>query len=159
VWLAGPQGSGRSKLARAIERRLFARGGAPFVLDGDALRGGLNADLGDTPADGAETIRRSAEIAAHLAASGCIVIVAVASPSAAGRARARAIGGKRFYEVHVDAAAGASDAAYEAPGAPDLRLDASRHDPQTNALQVEQLLETAGVIASGDRPAGGEFAI
>jgi bifunctional enzyme CysN/CysC len=160
VWLTGPKGSGTSKLARAAERRLFERGGAPIVLEGRTLQGGLNADLGDTPAEEAETIRRTAEVAAHLAESGLIVIVAAVSPSAAGRAQARAIGGKRFYEVHVDAAAaGASDAAFEPPSAPDLRLDTSRHDLETNSLQVELLLETAGVIASGDRPAGGEFAI
>jgi bifunctional enzyme CysN/CysC len=161
VWLTGRKGSGTSKLARAIERRLFERGGAPIVLEGNALRGGLNADLGDTPADRAETTRRTAEVAAHLAQNGFIAIVTAVSASAAGRARAREIGGKRFYEVHVDAAAetGASDATYEASGAPDLRIDTKRHDLETNSLQVEQLLETAGVIASGDRPAGGEFAI
>jgi bifunctional enzyme CysN/CysC len=160
IWLTGPESSGASMLARAIERRLFERGGAPIVLEGTALHSGLNADLGNTPADRAETIRRTAEVAAHLARNGFIAIVAAASPSAAGRARARAIGGKRFYEVHVDAAAGpdAPDAAYETPAAPDLRID-TKHDLETNALQVEHLLETAGVIASGDRPAGGEFAI
>jgi bifunctional enzyme CysN/CysC len=161
VWLTGRKGSGTSKLARAIERRLFERGGTPIVLEGNALLGGLNADLGDTPADRAETTRRTAEVAAHLAQNGFIAIVTAVSASAAGRARAREIGGKRFYEVHVDAAAetGASDATYEASGAPDLRIDTKRHDLETNSLQVEQLLETAGVIASGDRPAGGEFAI
>jgi bifunctional enzyme CysN/CysC len=161
VWLTGRDGSGTSRLARAIERRLFDRGGAPIVLDAEALRQGLNADLGDTPAAAAEAIRRTAEMAAHLAQSGFVVIVAAASPSAAGRAQARAIGGKHFYEVHLDAtgAPEASDAAYEAPTAPDLRLDAKRHDLDSNSLQVEQLLETTGVIASGNRPVGGEFAI
>jgi bifunctional enzyme CysN/CysC len=161
VWLTGHEDSGTAQLARAIERRLFERGGAPIVLEGDALQSGLNADLGDTPADRGETIRRTAEVAAHLARNGFIVIVAALSPAAAGRAQARAIGGKRFYEVHVDTAgaADAADAAYEAPAAPDLKLDTNRHDLDTNSLQVERLLETAGVIASGDRPAGGEFAI
>jgi bifunctional enzyme CysN/CysC len=161
VWLTGRQGSGTAKLARAIERRLFDRGGAPILLEAEALWRGLNADLGDTLAAEAEAIRRTAEVAAHLAQAGFIVIVAAASPSAAGRAQARATGGKRFYEVHLDTASDIEthDAAYEAPGAPDLRLDAKRHDLDTNSLQVEQLLETSGVIASGDRPAGGEFAI
>jgi adenylylsulfate kinase-like enzyme len=127
------------------------------VLEDKALRSGLNADLGATPAGNAERARRTAEVAAQIARSGLIAIVAAVSPSAAERAQARVIGGKRFYEVHVDAAA--TDAAYEPPGAPDLRLDAQRHDLETNALQVEQLLETAGVIQTGDRPAGGEFAI
>jgi bifunctional enzyme CysN/CysC len=159
VWLTGAQGSGIAKLARAIERRLFEHGGAPIVLDGYSLQGGLNADLGDTPADRAEIVRRIAEVAAHLARSGFIVIVAAASPAAAGRAQARAIGGKGFYEIHVDAAAAAGDAAYEAPTAPDLRLDSDCYDLETRSLQIEQLLETAGVIASGERPVGGEFAI
>jgi adenylylsulfate kinase-like enzyme len=158
VWLTGRKGSGKSKLARLIERRLFDRGGAPIVLEAQALRSGLNADLGDTPAEEAESIRRIAAVAAHLAQTGFIVIVAAVSPFAAERAQARAIGGKRFYEVHLDAAS-ESDAAYESPSAPDLRLDASSYDLETNSLQVELLLETAGVIASGDRPAGGEFAI
>jgi bifunctional enzyme CysN/CysC len=158
VWLTGADGSGASKLARAVERRLFDRGGAPVVLDPDALRSGLNADLGARPADQAETIRRTVEVAAHLARNGFIVIVTAVSPTEAGRAQARAIGGKHFYEIHVDAAA-AAGAAYEAPVAPDLKLDIHRYDLDTNSLQVEQLLETAGVIASGDRPAGGEFAI
>jgi bifunctional enzyme CysN/CysC len=161
LWLTGAQGSGVAKLARAIERRLFERGGAPLVLDGSMLQNRLNADLGGAPADQAEAIRRTTEIAAHLAQSGLIVIVAAVSPSAAGRAQARRIGGKGFYEIHVDGAAesGAADAAFEPPGAPDLRLDTNRHDLKTNSLQVEQLLETAGVIASGERPDGGEFAI
>jgi bifunctional enzyme CysN/CysC len=161
LWLTGAQGSGVAKLARAFERRLFERGGAPLVLDGSVLQSGLNADLGGAPADQAEAIRRTAAIAAHLAQSGFIVIVAAASPSAADRAQARAIGGKGFYEIHVDGVveSGAADAAYEAPGAPDLRLDTNRHDLETNSLQIEQLLETAGVIASGERPVGGEFAI
>jgi bifunctional enzyme CysN/CysC len=161
VWLTGRKGAGKSRLARLIERRLFERGGVPIVLEAGALRSGLNTDLGDTPAAEAESVRRTAAVAAQLAQTGFIVIVAAVSPSAAGRAQARALGGKRFYEVHLDTAGetGASDAAYETPSAPDLRLDADSHDVETNSLQVELLLETAGVIASGDRPAGGEFAI
>jgi hypothetical protein len=125
------------------------------VLDGRALRHGLNANLGDTPADHAEALRRTAEVAAHLAQSGFIAIVAAVSGMAADH-DARTIIGKGFYEIHVDAGA---DAACAPPGAPDLRLEARRYDLATNALQVEQLLETAGVIASDNRPAGGEFAI
>ena len=84
LWLTGQQGAGVAKLARAVERRLLERGGDPIVLDGGMLQSGLNADLGSAPADQAEAIRRIAEIAAHLARSGFIVVVAAVSPSAAG---------------------------------------------------------------------------
>ncbi len=159
VWLTGQPGSGKSKLARAIERRLFARGGTSIVLDGRALRAGLNADLGDTATDRAETMRRIAQIAAHLANDGFIALVAAISPSAHERAQAREIAGKRFYEVHVATSAEPlqhADPTYEPPVAPDLRIDAG-HDLETNSQQIEHLLETAGVIGS-ERP-GGEFAI
>ena len=156
VWLTGARGAARSKLARAIERRLFERGAKAIVLDGRALRHGVNADLGEGPAEEAEALRRIAEIAAHLAQSGLIAIVTAASGTAAARNEARTIGGKGFYEVHVDAGA---DPDYEPPSAPDLRLDACGFDLATNAFEVEQLLETAGVMASDNRTAGGEFAI
>src|SRR6266705_2817033 len=82
VWLTGLPGSGKSTLARALERRLFDRGGTPVLLDGDTLRTGLNADLGFAPAERSENVRRIAEIAAHLARSGLVAIVAAVSPSA-----------------------------------------------------------------------------
>jgi bifunctional enzyme CysN/CysC len=158
VWLTGPRGAGKAKLARGVERRLFERGGAPIVLDDQSLRAGLNSDLGDAAADHAEMLRRTAELAAYLAHSGFIAIVVASTPATTDRARAREIGGKGFYEVHVDAAIG-TDPAFEPPGAPDLRLDMDRYDLKSSALQVEQLLETAGVIHSNDQPPGGEFAI
>jgi adenylylsulfate kinase-like enzyme len=128
------------------------------VLDDQSLRAGLNSDLGNAAADHAEMLRRTAELAAYLAHSGVIAIVVASTPAATDRARAREIGGKGFYEVHVDAAIG-TDPAFEPPGAPDLRLDMDRYDLKSSALQVEQLLETAGVIHSNDQPPGGEFAI
>jgi bifunctional enzyme CysN/CysC len=158
VWLTGPRGAGKAKLARALEQRLFERGGAAVVLDEGGLRAGLNGDLGGRPADHAEILRRTAEIAAYLARGGFIAVVVADSPSASGRARAREIGGKGFYEVHVDAATGA-DRAFEAPSAPDLRLETQHHDLKSNSLQVEQMLEMAGVIHSNAQPPGGEFAI
>jgi bifunctional enzyme CysN/CysC len=124
------------------------------VLESRSLQRGLNADLAHTPAGAGEALRRTAEIAAHLAQSGFVAIVAAVSSTAAERDAARKIGGKSFFEVHVDAGA---DQTYEPPGAPDLRLDARRHDLASNALQIEQLLASAGVIAGGT--AGGEFAI
>ena len=82
IWLTGLPGSGKSTLARALERRLFSRGGSPILLDGDTLRAGLNGDLGFSPQDRSENIRRLAEVATHLARNGHIAIVAAVSPSA-----------------------------------------------------------------------------
>ncbi len=154
LWLTGARGAGAAKLARAVERQLFARGFMPVVLQGAALRAHLNTDLADAPADRAEASRRTAAVAAHLAQSGFIAIVAAVSTNAADRERARAISGKGFYEVHIDAG---NDPA--APAAPDLKLDARHSDLAANAREIERLLETAGVIAGGERPVGGEFAI
>jgi bifunctional enzyme CysN/CysC len=180
IWLTGLPGSGKSTLARAIERRVFDRGGIPVLLDGDTLRAGLNADLGFTPADRSENVRRLAEVAAHLAGNGLIAIVAAVSPSAAGRAQARRIGGKRFYEVYVATPpevceirdpkghyrqaragriAGFTGAGYEPPSAPDLRIDTERFDVDTGSRQIEQLLETAGVLLSDARRAGSDIVI
>ncbi|MCV5870372.1 adenylyl-sulfate kinase, partial [Escherichia coli] len=64
LWLTGLSGSGKSTLAGELERRLFDRGYQVFVLDGDNLRSGLNADLGFSPEDRAENIRRAGEVAA-----------------------------------------------------------------------------------------------
>jgi bifunctional enzyme CysN/CysC len=101
VWLTGLPGAGKSTLARALERQLFARGGSPILLDGDTLRAGLNGDLGFSHADRAENIRRLAEVATHLARNGHIAIVAAVSPSREDRAAARRIADSAFREVYV----------------------------------------------------------
>ena len=87
IWLTGLPGSGKSTLARALERRLFSRGGSPILLDGDTLRAGLNGDLGFSPQDRSENIRRLAEVATHLARNGHVAIVAAVSPSICGSRR------------------------------------------------------------------------
>jgi bifunctional enzyme CysN/CysC len=101
VWLTGLPGAGKSTLARALERRLFARGGSPILLDGDTLRAGLNGDLGFSAEDRAENIRRLAEVATHLARNGHVAIVAAVSPSREDRAAARRIADGAFREVYV----------------------------------------------------------
>ena len=101
LWLTGLPGAGKSTLALALERRLFGRGGAPILLDGDTLRAGLNGDLGFAPEDRSENIRRLAEVATHLARNGQIAIVAAVSPSRDDRAAARRIGDSYFREIYV----------------------------------------------------------
>ncbi len=103
IWLTGLSGAGKSTLAGELERRLFQRGYQAFVLDGDNLRGGLNADLGFGPEDRAENIRRAGELAALLAEAGIIVVTAFISPYRSDRDRARAAARSSFHEIHVAA--------------------------------------------------------
>ena len=104
VWLTGLSAAGKSTLAMALERRLFDSGYAVFVLDGDNVRSGLNANLGFSPDDRQENIRRIGEVAALFAEAGFICITAFISPYRDDRARARlAARGTRFLEVHVKA--------------------------------------------------------
>jgi bifunctional enzyme CysN/CysC len=103
IWLTGLSGAGKSTLAIEVERRLFAKGAQVYVLDGDNLRFGLNADLGFTPTDRAENIRRVGEVAALFARAGVIVLSAFISPYRADRDRARVAAEGHFHEVHVQA--------------------------------------------------------
>jgi adenylyl-sulfate kinase len=111
VWLTGLPGAGKSTLAREAERRLHAAGRLCVVLDGDNLRLGLNRDLGFTPADRAENVRRVAEVARLFNEAGLLALVPLISPFRADRDRARAIvGPERFCEVHVHAPLAACEA-------------------------------------------------
>jgi len=103
IWLTGLSGSGKSTIANGVEKRLHALGMHPYVLDGDNLRMGLNSDLGFTPEDRAENVRRISEVAKVLVDAGLIVLVAVISPFEADRQRARSIFDEgEFLEVYVD---------------------------------------------------------
>jgi len=103
LWMTGLSGSGKSTLSAALERTLFERGRQVVVLDGDRLRLGINSDLGFSPEDRSENIRRVAEVARLFADTGLIVITALISPTLADRARARAIGGRGFQEIFIKA--------------------------------------------------------
>ena len=96
-------GSGKSTVADALERRLFALGMHTFVLDGDNVRTGINKDLGFTPEDRAENVRRVAEAAKLMVDAGLVVIVALISPFRADRRAAREIfADDDFVEVFID---------------------------------------------------------
>ena len=103
LWLTGLSGAGKSTVACALERRLLVGGHAAYVLDGDNVRHGLNRDLGFSPQDRSENIRRIAEVAGLLNDAGLIVITAFISPYREDREMARSIIGKNdFLEVHVN---------------------------------------------------------
>jgi bifunctional enzyme CysN/CysC len=106
VWFTGLSGAGKSTIAQALERELFARGMHTYVLDGDNIRHGLNSNLGFSPEDRVENIRRVSEVAKLMADSGVIAITAFISPYRMDRRRAREIaleGNAEFIEVFVDA--------------------------------------------------------
>jgi len=91
IWLTGLSGSGKSTIANALEKRLFALGMHSYVLDGDNVRLGLNKDLGFTREDRAENVRRVAELAHALYDAGLVTIVALVSPFASDRDQARSL--------------------------------------------------------------------
>ncbi len=154
VWLTGFSGSGKSTIAHLLEDRLVSAGRAAYVLDGDNVRHGLNGDLGFSPADRTENIRRIGEVARLMADAGLVAIVPVISPYRADRLAARQAHDQAripFLEVWVStplevceqrdpkgmyakARAGeitsftGIDAPYEAPENPDLTLDTGELD-------------------------------
>jgi bifunctional enzyme CysN/CysC len=170
VWLTGLPSSGKSTIATELEERLVRAGHPAYVLDGDNLRHGVNANLGFSAEDRAENVRRTAEVARLLADSGTIALVSVVSPFAADRATARTIAqesGLEFIEVFVDtpieecerrdpkglyakARAGeikgftGVDDPYERPDAPDVVFRPEDHEPATALID---LLRERGLLA------------
>ena len=103
LWFTGLSGAGKSTLAVELERRLVAKGYQSFLLDGDNVRQGLNADLGFSPQDRAENIRRVGEVSALFAEAGMIVVSAFISPYRDDRDRIRAAHGELFNEIYISA--------------------------------------------------------
>lgn len=102
VWLTGLSGAGKSTIAFELERCLMVDGHAAFVMDGDNVRHGLSRDLGFSPRDRSENIRRIAEVAKLFNDAGLIVITSFISPYRQDRAVAREIiGPDRFFETHL----------------------------------------------------------
>ncbi|HTT08878.1 MAG TPA: adenylyl-sulfate kinase [Gammaproteobacteria bacterium] len=89
LWFTGLSGSGKSTISSAVESRLHQLGCRTYVCDGDNIRHGLNGDLGFSPADRVENIRRIAEVAKLFLDAGMIVLTAFISPYRADRAKAR----------------------------------------------------------------------
>lgn len=170
LWFTGLSGSGKSALAHALEARLFNAGWQVLVLDGDNLRFGLNADLGFSPEDRAENIRRAGEVAALFADAGMVCLASFVSPYAADRARARAAAGDAFHEIHVATPLEVCeardpkglyararrgeikgftgiDAPYEAPEQPELVIDPARDDLETCAGRLEDYAHRAFAVS------------
>ena len=106
IWLTGLSGSGKSTISNALERELFNLGIQTYILDGDNIRHGLNSNLGFSPEDRVENIRRVAETAKLLADAGIVVVTAFISPYQNDRRRAREIAceaGVDFFEIYVAA--------------------------------------------------------
>ena len=172
VWFTGLPGSGKSTLARTVEARLAAEGVLAYVLDGDNLRFGLNSDLGFSPEDRAENIRRAGEVSALLHDAGAVVLAAFISPYRRDRDRVRSLHPEgSFVEVFVDAPlevceqrdpkglyararSGAIQdltgvtAPYEAPVAAEMRIETASTDIASAAARV------AGEVLRRIRPPG-----
>lgn len=103
LWFSGLSGSGKTTLAQELEKRLFAKGYQVYILDGDTVRTGLNADLGFAEEDRSENLRRVGEVASLFADAGVIVITAFISPYAEDRRRARSAASDKFHSVYINA--------------------------------------------------------
>ncbi|MEO0722497.1 MAG: adenylyl-sulfate kinase, partial [Pseudomonadota bacterium] len=103
LWFTGLSGSGKSTIANALQKRLFAMGKHTFVLDGDNVRHGLNRDLGFTDADRVENIRRVSNVARLMSDAGLITLVSFISPFRSERRMARNLMAENeFVEIYVD---------------------------------------------------------
>ncbi|WP_068072118.1 sulfate adenylyltransferase subunit CysN [Novosphingobium lentum] len=165
LWFTGLSGSGKSTIANLVEKKLHRMNRHTFLLDGDNVRHGLNKDLGFTETDRIENIRRVGEVARLMIDAGLIVITAFISPFRAEREMVRAMmPDGEFLEVFIDtplaeaeardvkglykkARAGALknftgiDSPYEAPYAPEVRIDTTKMTPEQAAdMIVERLL-------------------
>lgn len=171
VWFTGLSGSGKSTVARAVEQQLYALGHAVYVLDGDNIRTGLNADLGFGDDDRTENIRRLGHVASLFADSGLITLTAFISPFRADRSLAqKCVGEASFVEVFIDTPldvceqrdpkglykkARAGDipsftgisSPYEAPENPSLRVATADQTPEQSAAQVVEHLRAQGVLS------------
>jgi len=172
VWLTGLSGSGKSTIAVAAEEVLVGRGRLAYVLDGDNIRHGLNKNLGFSPEDRTENIRRIGEVAKLFTDAGVIAFTSFISPYRADRDLVRAIHDEgRFVEVHVAASVDTCEsrdvkglykkarageikeftgisAPYEAPHAPELTIDTNGEPVEKSVERLVVYLEAKGYLGS-----------
>ncbi len=172
IWLTGLPSSGKSTLAHEVERLLFERGCNSYVLDGDNIRHRLNKDLGFSPEDREENIRRIGEVANLFTDAGVIVLTAFISPYRQDRDRARALNEQgRFFEVfckctveecerrdpkglwgrarkgEIQEFTGVS-APYEEPQAAEIIVETGKRSLEECAEQIMRYLEKQDIIPS-----------
>ena len=145
IWLTGLSGAGKSTIAIEAEHQLFLKGYQVNVLDGDNIRFGLSADLGFSPEDRTENIRRIGEVAKLFAEAGILVITAFISPYKQDRDRIRAIAGDIFHEVFIEA---------------DLEICENR-DPKGLYVKARngEISDFTGISAPYDKPRNPELVI
>ena len=172
VWLTGLSGSGKSTIAVGAERELVRRGRLAYVLDGDNIRHGLNKNLGFSPADRTENIRRIGEVAKLFTDAGVIAMTSFISPYRADRDGVRALHAPGdFVEVHVAATVDTCEsrdvkglyqrarkgeipeftgisAPYEAPERPELVLDTNRQNVEESVASLVAYLEKNGYLSA-----------
>ena len=170
LWFTGLSGSGKSTLAHAVENALFERGCRTYVLDGDNIRHGLNKNLGFSPEDREENIRRIGEVAKLFNDAGVIALTAFISPYRADRDKARQIAVEgRFLEIYVKcdlsvceerdpkglykkARAGeikeftGISAPYEEPTTPELVVDTGKESLEESTVKVLGMLKERGIL-------------
>jgi adenylylsulfate kinase len=173
LWFTGLPGSGKSTLAHTVEEKLHRMGCRTFVFDGDNVRHGLCGDLGFSPEDRHENIRRIGEMTKLFLDAGIIAVTAFISPYRVDRERVRGIvGAADFLEIHCDCPIEVCEqrdgkgmyekarqgliknftgvsAPYEAPLAPDLRLNTGADPLDDCADRVVALLADRGVMSTG----------
>ncbi|HEY2773675.1 MAG TPA: adenylyl-sulfate kinase [Candidatus Binatia bacterium] len=170
VWLTGLSGSGKSTIANLMEKALWERGVRSFVLDGDNIRHGLNKDLGFSPADRTENIRRIGEVAALFTDAGVVNVTAFISPYRADREIARkAMPEGCFVEVYIKCALDECEkrdpkglykkaragqipeftgisAPYEAPDHAELVVDTTGQTAEQSLAAILGFLESKGYV-------------
>jgi adenylylsulfate kinase len=172
VWLTGLSGSGKSTIAVAAEEALVSRGRLAYVLDGDNIRHGLNKNLGFSPEDRTENIRRIGEVAKLFTDAGLVVFTSFISPYRADRDLVRSIhDAGRFIEVHVAASVETCEsrdvkglykkarageipeftgisAPYEAPLQPELVIDTGGEPVEKSVERLVSHLAEKGYLGS-----------
>ena len=171
LWFTGLSGAGKSTVANAVDHLLNRKGVHTYVLDGDNVRMGLNKNLGFSPEDRTENIRRIGEVGKLFADAGLLTMTAFISPYREDRDQVRALFEQgEFLEIYVKASletceardpkglykkarAGeikgftGIDAPYEEPSDPELTLDSDGNDVDALANEVISYLESNGYLA------------